>query len=730
MKPWISLFCILCLLIAALPLAATAAPAERTLTFAQLSGYYRPLGRALEYQSSLYMDNTASGFEFYFNGGGDVTLTATVMCNAGSETAQYFTVIVDGQSKRLRVACDAKNTHYAKAITLASGLANGDHHIEVYRQTEAAISSCCANSLTFTGTLLAAPPQAPLTIDVIGDSISGGYGCLWNSSLGVAEPTDNNPAYEDGTQTYAFLAGKKLGADVRVTQTSGYGCVAGWNGRDVNLQTMYPLLCWWRSDTFAYPFDTLADVVIINLGTNDYNTRTSNNLTNAEFQAGAKNLMQMARQYNPGAKVVWCTGMMGTYYATEVKTAITELGGADNGYFFVELPRGQGGGVSHPTAAQQATAADVLYDYLKTMVIPCAVTAAQTDAATLRSAVQEASAIANPSAPLQGAIDRATTELNVGTTDPYRLYQRLSALKAAAEPTVRGLSLMPKEFISDAPTAADGVSYVWPYYATGDGSVGLYKGGDALYWPQLNTPIAEAVDIDETPYLYLDFFSTASFNVALTYRRSDGELAYVNASSLANLSGTDFEPQDRRSYTLDFGAYVKAQGHVGEGGLVPIVSCQLYVIGTLDQVVRLYDCGFTSQSGAPNAITGSYTVTNGLIDDVAVGITADAFLHAMDNHSYLTLTGADGSAVSGKVATGMILKLTVDGSVRDQATLIVRGDVNSDGDVTTTDARFAILHRLGASSLSDAQALAADYNKDGAVSTLDAREILLFNLTN
>jgi len=162
MKRLLSFVLVVCLLIACMPTTVGAAATERTLNFFQMAGSYRILGRAMEYQTGLLMDNVASGFEFYFNGSGDVKFNANVMCiNWGNELAQYFTVVVDGVRTRVRVECTEHAKYEAKSIVLATDLASGDHHIEVYRQTEASQSYCVGLSVTFTGTLLPPPPKAP-----------------------------------------------------------------------------------------------------------------------------------------------------------------------------------------------------------------------------------------------------------------------------------------------------------------------------------------------------------------------------------------------------------------------------------------------------------------------------------------------------------------------------------------------------------------------------------------
>ncbi|MBQ3094113.1 MAG: dockerin type I repeat-containing protein, partial [Clostridia bacterium] len=188
------------------------------------------------------------------------------------------------------------------------------------------------------------------------------------------------------------------------------------------------------------------------------------------------------------------------------------------------------------------------------------------------------------------------------------------------------------------------------------------------------------------------------------------------------------DPNECGLLTLDFGSYVREQGHVGDNGLVSIVSCQMFVVGGEYQVVQLFECGFTNESDAPTELSGAYTIENGYLDGVAVGVTAEALKSAMDHSDLLSVTDQNGNAVSGKVGTGMVLTLTVDGNVVDSATVVVRGDVNGDGDASTTDARLAILHQIGDITLDGASSMAADCNRDGNVDTFDVRE-MLFNLS-
>ncbi len=57
--------------------------------------------------------------------------------------------------------------------------------------------------------------------------------------------------------------------------------------------------------------------------------------------------------------------------------------------------------------------------------------------------------------------------------------------------------------------------------------------------------------------------------------------------------------------------------------------------------------------------------------------------------------------------------------------VIVMGDVDGDGEVSTTDARTVLLYTVDLADLTADQLAVADYNGDGIVSTMDAREMLM-----
>lgn len=727
MKKVLALTLTLCLLLTAIPFTLTAAAATaKTYTFNDLQGYYQSQGRVEVVDGVLNMDTSSSGFEFYFQGGGDVVMGADIKCTY--TTNMFFTVIVDGVRTRLEANTGVKDPKYM-SLTLASGLAEGYHHIEVYKQTEASSALVTVWGVTFAGTPMVAPSEDKITMEVVGDSISGGASNLTDNNM--PSPQASYPMYQDGTQTYAYLTGEALCADVRVTQTSGFGCVGGWNaqGKDLNLQDMYPYTSYWRDHTSAglYDFNPPADIVVINLGTNDSTASSHIGLTNAEFKAGAINMMKMAKQKNNGAPVVWCTGMMGVKYQTELTAAVAELGGAAAGYYFLILPTGMSGGEQHPNVAEHQAAATVLTNFLLENCLPASYKSDFATASDLQAKLNTAQAVPSPSAALADAMQWAQIELNCQTTDGYRLGLRMKAIDDAMNGYVTGLDLMPIEGVTVAPQVNG--HYVWPYY--GADAVTLYKGGEGEYWPHLHTEYATVVDIDVTPYLTLETQSNAEWNVHIAYYDGNGVGHTVTATDIAGTGAVNFSPDlERKTMTMDFGAYLKKAGHTDAQGCIKVVGCDLYIVGAMDTFVTFFTCAITDNSGVrvPTAITGTVTVQNGVVGALAEGVTVDSLLSAMDHAEYLRVVTANGAAVDGALGTGMVLQLVVDGNVADAAVIAVGGDVTGDGAVATDDARDTLRFTLQAITFSDAQQTAADFNNDGGINTADARDILRASL--
>ncbi len=368
MKPFMRRVFSLCAAVflsaSAMPVAVSAEATTYSLT--DIGDSIKIVGRSQMEDTGLAVYTTGAGIAFYSECSGDITLTLTARNRY--TTRQYFTVTVDGVRERVCVE-NPSNAARQSTITLAENLDQGYHRIEVYRQTEEVNATCVFNSLTLNGTV-SPVPEAPLLIEFVGDSITAGAS-MFRAEAGQAA---DDPACQDGTQTYAYQTAQALGADFQACCTSGYGVVKGWNSDNANLLKMYPFTAYHvrhqDKEENYWPFARQADVVVINLGTNDNTVSSKKKLTKTQFQEGATALMELVREKNPDSQIVWATGMMGTFYEQELTAAVEELGGAEAGYYFCELPKGTGGGAGHPNLEQHTAAAKALTEFLQETVLP------------------------------------------------------------------------------------------------------------------------------------------------------------------------------------------------------------------------------------------------------------------------------------------------------------------------------------------------------------------------
>jgi hypothetical protein len=214
----------------------------------------RWLGRVDPTATGARLDWPGTGFTARFNGtGAHVSLKTN---------ADYFEVVVDGQTS---VLSTMSGTH---VYDLAKNLSAGDHTVTVWRRTEPNDGIVEVGAITLDGTLLAPPPLSSKRLEIVGDSISVGFGveCKTNGEA-FTFATENNYL------TYQALTARKLGAEVFTEAWSGIGMYRDVGG-STNADNQMPA-------RFAYtiPSDTTTSwdftrytptAVAILLGTNDF----------------------------------------------------------------------------------------------------------------------------------------------------------------------------------------------------------------------------------------------------------------------------------------------------------------------------------------------------------------------------------------------------------------------------------------------------------------------------
>ncbi|MBI5533998.1 MAG: SGNH/GDSL hydrolase family protein [Deltaproteobacteria bacterium] len=175
-----------------------------------------------------------------------------------------YEAVVDGQaSKVVHPGGD-------QTLTLASGLAPGDHEVRLYRITEAFFWSAQFLGFDFGSGALLAPPAAPdRRIEVVGDSISAGYGIEGTSASCTFSADTENHYF-----TYESISARDLGADLITLAWSGIGMYrnSGGDMNDPRMPERY-LLTMPDFPNTAWNFSSWTPhAVVINLGTNDFST--------------------------------------------------------------------------------------------------------------------------------------------------------------------------------------------------------------------------------------------------------------------------------------------------------------------------------------------------------------------------------------------------------------------------------------------------------------------------
>ncbi|HVY39153.1 MAG TPA: SGNH/GDSL hydrolase family protein, partial [Polyangia bacterium] len=234
---------------------------------------------------------SGTGFVARFSGTG---LSIEISNSGGGPF--LFKPVVDGTPGAVKSIPAGQQT-----ASIASGLSAGMHTVELYRQTEGSQGDSQLMGLTIAGGALVAPPAAPARlIEVVGDSITCGYGTLGTLSDSDCFPTESH------WDTYEAVAGRALGADVSTIAISGQGAYRNYGGDMNNTLPMVYMRALTNDASPAWDFRTPAQAVIVNLGTNDISNGKGD--PGAAFETAYTGLLATIRAKNPGALIVCIIG--------------------------------------------------------------------------------------------------------------------------------------------------------------------------------------------------------------------------------------------------------------------------------------------------------------------------------------------------------------------------------------------------------------------------------------
>jgi lysophospholipase L1-like esterase len=218
----------------------------------------------------------------------------------------------------------------SKEYTLAAGLADGMHKVEIVKKSEGFDGTVTFEEFILDdGKSLFAPPTRPaLRLEFFGDSNAAGY-----SAECICDEGDTK--YKDSYFTYPGITSRMLGAEHSNIGVSGITISSGSAGRirDVWNKTLY------NDGSGDWDFNQyVPDAVIINLGANDlYAGRTKNQIKNGWMSF----ISDQLRTVYPDAHVVLANSIGWDHNepANYIDEAVQELHAAgDMNVSYVKFP--------------------------------------------------------------------------------------------------------------------------------------------------------------------------------------------------------------------------------------------------------------------------------------------------------------------------------------------------------------------------------------------------------
>lgn len=236
------------------------------------------------------------------------TVSVTLRSESGSDPV-YFQPLVDGAlGERFSIALSEGD----KTVTLGSDLGSGEHLVELYRETEGKPGFAHSTFLGFgEGTPGDPPAPSGRRLEIVGDSISAGYGNLGSEEHPEYGPDPSGGCHfstetESAYLTYGAVAGRALGAEVSILAASGWGIHSDNGGNTQNvLPTIYENTLGGQSMP-AWSFTRRPAAVVVNLGTNDFSADM--NLAADAFTAPLVAFLATVRQKYPDAWIYCAIG--------------------------------------------------------------------------------------------------------------------------------------------------------------------------------------------------------------------------------------------------------------------------------------------------------------------------------------------------------------------------------------------------------------------------------------
>jgi lysophospholipase L1-like esterase len=258
-----------------------------------------------------------------------------------------------------------------KTYPLASGLSASDHTLVLTKRTESSVGESQIFAITAKSLPGTAPPFTR-RIEMVGDSITAGYGVLGKDATCTFSPDT-----EDESFAWGALAAKQLNAMHSAIAWSGIGITTDYDGDTTDIMPNRYDRALGTDETSKWsPALFPPDAIVVALGTNDLDGNGPD--PTATFQTKLTAFLATIRTANPNAQIILASSPLLT--DPHRQTQIDWMNGAmaarktagDTKISFLEIAQvtdAEGFGCdSHPSKATQARMASSLVGHIKPLL--------------------------------------------------------------------------------------------------------------------------------------------------------------------------------------------------------------------------------------------------------------------------------------------------------------------------------------------------------------------------
>ena len=332
--------------------------AEIILNKKKIIDSVKPWGRTQALPQGLALDHSGTGFEMRARFESDVDIELSLTKEKEGCDRVYFTVYIDGIRCEERYGVDV-----GQSLLRIDTPKDGEVHVlRVVKQSESNYNLCDILKIRFEGELLNPPENKERYIEYIGDSLSCGMGLLGRKGVEWPQTT----LWEDVTQGYTYMSAQILNADYSILSESGIGLAGSWFDP---LFDFYSAYSYKRDKEVKYDFARIPDLLIINLGTNDFYLNCDLKICSLEeVEQKTKEFIELVRSsYGKQIPILWVSRFMkiGSSYVDAIDKAIAALGGEEAKIYRLDVPTCAGGAQGHPDIEGHRIACEQVVDYVR-----------------------------------------------------------------------------------------------------------------------------------------------------------------------------------------------------------------------------------------------------------------------------------------------------------------------------------------------------------------------------